>query len=175
MYLIWRLLSWPIRFVGRNARALFAALLGYGIIGAAGAGALAASVNVAGGEWLLEPNSWEVSGGWIITTMAAAAAGALVGGLVCHKIDRSGTGTRFLLAFLVLVGLATILVEGGGAAEVPREGIPDMAGMRSGAVEPAWAAGAKSVLAVVCVFVGAKWAGRHEEMPPAQEDMDTEP
>ena len=164
MYFIWRLLLWPFRFVSKNFRAFVAALIGYGVIGAAGAAALAGIYRALGAEWLLEPESWGVSAGWVVLRAMASVVGALTGGLLCQSIDRTGKGTKYLAWVIVLVGLATLYLAGDTPAEVPREGTPELTEIRTGAVAPTWVLVLEPALTVVAVLIAAKLLKRRGQV-----------
>ena len=170
MYFIWRLLLWPFRFVARNFRALLAGLLGYGVMSGVTTAVIAGAYRAWGAEWLVQPESWSVSAGWIAVTMVATIAGAGGGSFLCQLADKTGRGTRLFVCGIVLIGLATLYQAGDVPAVGPREGIPELAEILRHAVSPKWVMALTAALAAISVLAAARCVRR-----PGQAEYDPAP
>jgi len=152
MFLLWRLITLPIRLLVRGGRPLIACIVGYSTIAAVVTG----SHRLFGVEQLLQSETWDVSALWIVSTIVAGIVGAFAGGALCHLIDKSGRGTKFLIVLMVLVAAATLLQAGETSGVETRTQIPDQATFRINAVEPTWLTVLKLILNVVSILVVTK-------------------
>ena len=84
-----------------------------------------------------QPGSWEVSGGWVIGTLALGFVAAFIAGLVCVRVARDARAATLLIALVIVFGLVRILMP----MEMPAEPRPDDLSMMeatAGAFHPAW-------------------------------------
>ena len=155
MFLLWRLVTWPFRAVARNARPLFAAVLGYGLYAVVRLAGFAGARSAFGAEWLFDPVSWNVSGGWIGVGILAGIAGALIAGLTCQLTHRQGKGTRILILLIAASGLL-LLLSGEPATAVERVEAVTHTNVLSRAIQPAWVVLLSTGLAVVGALAGSR-------------------
>ena len=172
MYLLWRLLSFPVRLLARNLRPLLAAFVGYTFLGIFAQGGLTVAFAALGSERMLQPESWEVSTAWIAIALAAGALGGFLGGGACQMIDRRGRGTVLLvLGVAVLSWLAYTQADGAGAAtELLREGAVTRAEAFRDSIEPTWSLVAQRATALVAILVGVILI--HRRGPPSERMVD---
>ena len=130
-----------------------------GVMVAAG---IAGAFHLFGTEWLFQPASWNVSAGWIAVSIVTGATGAFAGGLLCQRLDRSGKGTKLLVAAIVIVGGAALFQAGEAPTVVRGDAVERVEVLRS-AVQPLWVTVLNSVLAAMAALVGAKQAQRSRQ------------
>lgn len=119
---------------------------------------------ILGPDGAFRPESWDVSWGWSLGSIAIGLLAAIAGGLVCSKIADGPWGVRFLVAIVVVLGVLTALgsmeVTGlEGAVDVDTGPRPDGVGMfeaMSTAQQPVWLNWLNPVLGAVGALLGAR-------------------
>lgn len=164
MYLILQLILWPLRFAAKNFRALFAALLGYSIIGIAHVAIMSGATRALDAERLLHAESWEASAGWITATLIATAAGAFGGGSLCQLVDKRGRGIRFLTAYLVVYCIVALLSSSGPEPTLLRQGTPTLVELvGSTVVRPLWVEVCQTLGAAAAVLFAGRMVRHRQE------------
>lgn len=115
-----------------------------------------------GGLWMVlgpdgafQPQSWEVSGMWLLGSIVASLLAAVLGGLVCTWVAADDRGLLMLMVLVVVLGVFLALGDA-PAAEGIRPAEVDMADAMNFAREPRWLAWLNPVLGVVGVFAGSR-------------------
>lgn len=113
---------------------------------------------VLGADGAFRPQSWEVSGVWLLGSIAVSLCAAVIGGLVCAWVAADDRGLLMLMALVVVLGVAMALfnaptVEGIRPPEV------DMNEAMNSAQQPKWLAWLNPVLGVVGAFAGSRLVG----------------
>ncbi len=148
MFFIWQLLTWPIRFLFRNIRPIFASLVGFSAYGYSIRGAR----SLFGAEQLLRSEAWDVSFVWIVISIVAGVGGSLAGGSLCYLMDRKGKGTKFLIALVTASGILPLLSSTVSSDATVRSETPDLLELFANAIEPTWLLVATPVLAIVSIL-----------------------
>lgn len=149
----------------RYGRALVACLAGYTIIAACMSGVVFGASRLFGTEWLLQPESWRVSYGWIAVSIVAAIVGPLLGGMLCKILDRRGHGIVFLLVAIVGLGLFSVPAE----EPAERTEAPTVLSLQSHAVAPMWTHVLLSLQSALVVFMASRRiAGSAADSAPRQ-------
>lgn len=114
----------------------------------------------AGGAF--EAGTWNVSGAWMLTSVAVGLVAAILGGYGCAAIARDRRGPVWLSVLVLVLGvlfaIPALTGAGAGVAE-PRPEIVSMVDAMSNAVQPGWLALLNPVLGVVGVMIGARLKG----------------
>lgn len=110
---------------------------------------------VLGPDGAFQPQSWEVSGIWLLGSIVVSLLAAVLGGLVCTWVAADDRGLLMLMALVVVLGVAIAL------GDVPAaEGIrPPEVGMDeaiNSAQEPKWLVWLNPVFGVVGAFAGSR-------------------
>ena len=62
-----------------------------------------------GAEMAFKPGSYEVTGVWVVTSIALSLAAAMIGGFICMLVARRGTAGRALAVVVFILGVAFAL------------------------------------------------------------------
>jgi len=113
----------------------------------------------AGGAFL--PDSWDISRSWILMSLVVGVVAAMAGGYVCIAIGKDPAAIMWLLALVLVLGLAIAVMQLLGA-ETPVRVRPTSMSMRdamSGAQQPIWLAFLNPIVGVIGVVFGARMRG----------------
>lgn len=119
---------------------------------------------VLGPDGAFRPESWDISWGWSLGTIAIGLLAAVVGGLICARVADGPWGVRLLVAIVVVLG---VLVATGFLEMTGLEGVadadpgprPDDVGMfeaMSTAQQPVWLAWLNPLIGAVGVILGGR-------------------
>ena len=112
---------------------------------------------VLGAERAFQPESWDISGAWILGSIVVGLLAAIPGGFVCGKVAADKRGVWMLVVLVVILGVASALPEMPAAAGMRPENIGMTEAMMS-AVQPKWLAWLNPVLGTVGALLGARMA-----------------
>ncbi|MYB97357.1 MAG: hypothetical protein F4123_13315 [Gemmatimonadetes bacterium] len=110
---------------------------------------------VFGSDGAFQPQSWEVSGMWLLGSIVVSLLAAALGGLVCAWVAADDRGLLMLMALVVVMGVAIALgdvpaTEGARLQEV------GMTEAMNSAQQPKWMAWLNPVLGVAGAFAGSR-------------------
>ena len=110
---------------------------------------------VFGPDGAFQPQSWEVSGMWLLGSIVVSLLAAALGGLVCAWVAADDRGLLMLMALVVVMGVAIALgdvpaTEGARLQEV------GMTEAMNSAQQPKWMAWLNPVLGVAGAFAGSR-------------------
>ena len=123
-----------------------------------------------GADQALQPDRFDPTPTWIVTSFGVSLLAAIVGGFVCVTVGRGMRAAYILAGAMLGLGLTTAvatLVRTHGSPSVPRDGdVSLFQAMQQGA-QPAWVAFANALLGAAGVLLGAKRRLGEEDSPPA--------
>ena len=102
------------------------------------------------------PQSWEVSGMWLLGSIVASLLAAVFGGLVCTWVAADDRGLLMLMVLVVVLGVVLALGDAPAATGGIRPTEVDMADAMNFAREPRWLAWLNPVLGAAGVFAGSR-------------------
>ena len=110
---------------------------------------------VLGPDGAFQPQSWEVSGMWLLGSIVVSLLAAVLGGLVCAWVAADDRGLLMLMALVLVMGVAIALgdvpaTEGARLQEV------GMTEAMNSAQQPKWMAWLNPVLGVAGAFAGSR-------------------
>lgn len=114
---------------------------------------------VMGGDGAFQPESWDVSGGWIAGSIVVGLVAAIAGGAVCGKVAASHHGVWILIGVVVVLGVLLALDGANPAAEVAVGArTPDVGMMDAmmSARPPSWMAWLHPLVGAIGTFYGAR-------------------
>ena len=102
-----------------------------------------------------QPGSWEVSGGWVLSSIVLGFVGAYFGGRVCARVAHDAGGATILIAMMIVLGVVSALmpVEVGTG---PRPDDVSMLEATMSASQPAWLPWLNPLIGVVGVWLGSR-------------------
>ena len=110
---------------------------------------------VLGVDGAFQPQSWEVSGMWLLGSIVVSLLAAVFGGLICTWVAADDRGLLMLMVLVVVLGIAIALQDVPAAEGVRPPDVGMMDAMNSGQ-QPKWLAWLNPVLAVVGAFAGSR-------------------
>jgi uncharacterized membrane protein YeaQ/YmgE (transglycosylase-associated protein family) len=110
-----------------------------------------------GTEGAFQPDSYDVSGLWLATSIVLGLIAAVAGGFVCAAVAKSATPPNVLALVVVLLGLAmAVPALTKSAAPQARTGDVGNTEAMQNAKQPAWIVLLNPLLGAVGVLVGAR-------------------
>jgi hypothetical protein len=118
-----------------------------------------AAYMILGTEGAFQPNSYEVTAAWVAASIILGFIGAVIGGLVCRLIGKSGQ-TSLVLAVIVLIlgivlAIPTLSDQGSDKTAVRTDSVGAMEAMQD-AHQPTWLAFLNPLLGAAGVMVGSR-------------------
>lgn len=110
---------------------------------------------VLGPDGAFQPQSWEVSGMWLLGSILVSLLAAVIGGLVCTWVAADDRGLLMLMALVLVLGVAVALFEAPAPEGIRPPGVSMPEAMNS-AQQPKWLAWLNPVLGVVGAFAGSR-------------------
>ena len=110
---------------------------------------------VLGVDGAFQPQSWEVSGMWLLGSIVVSLLAAVFGGLVCTWVSADDRGLLMLMVLVVVRGIAIALGDVPSTEGVRLPEVSMMEAMNSGQ-QPKWLAWLNPVLGVVGAFAGSR-------------------
>ena len=113
---------------------------------------------ILGTEGSFQPNSYEVSGAWILASIVLGFAGAVLGGLVSFALGRSRKASMVLAGVVLVLGVAMAIPTLGDVDEqsLVRTGEVAMMEAMQSARQPSWLALLNPLLGTVGVIIGSR-------------------
>ena len=138
-----------------HVRNVAGAVLGWAVMAGAIFLLFAALWMVLGADGAFQPQSWEVSGIWLLGSIAVSLLAAVIGGLVCTWVAADDRGLLMLMVLVVVLGVAMALVDAPavGSFRPPDVG---MAEAMNTAQQPRWLAWLNPVIGVAGAFAGSR-------------------
>lgn len=136
---------------------LLAVVAGY-LVMAIGIGVIfSLAYMVMGAEWAYQPDSWDVSAGWVIMSIIVGAGVAVGAGKVCYLIARNHTAAKYLIALVLVLGItsAIMMMIGGGGGDEVRDFAPSVFEATEKSVQPVWLSWLNPLIGAVGVAVGS--------------------
>jgi len=93
---------------------------------------------VLGAEGSYHQGSWNVSITWAILSIILGLVAAWVGGKVCTKIARNYIAPKYLVALILVLGIASAIWGGQSEVDTVRTVTPSIAEAISNSVQPVW-------------------------------------
>jgi ABC-type transport system involved in multi-copper enzyme maturation permease subunit len=121
-----------------------------------------------GAAGAFQPETYEVSNLWLVTSFILGLLAAVAGGYVCALIARSGSRAPFALAVLVIVlgvlaAVPVLRAANTGKERLTRPGeVSNMEAMQN-AVQPGWVALLNPFVGAAGVLVGARLRHKPQE------------
>ncbi len=116
-----------------------------------------------GPDGAFRPGVWEVSGGWIVSTIVIGLLAAMGGGWLAARVGTGGQAVLLLIVIILVMSVLSAFPEGEAVAG-PRPGTVSMTDAMTQARPPTWLMWLNPVLGIVGVLLGARWGRR---APPA--------
>jgi hypothetical protein len=101
------------------------------------------------------PGTWEVSGGWVLFSIAIGFVGAYIGGRVCAGVAHDAKGAAILIGMMIVLGVVSALIPVEAAAG-PRPDDVSMMEATMSASQPAWLPWLNPLIGVVGVWLGSR-------------------
>lgn len=136
---------------------LLAVVVGY-LVMAIGIGVIfSVAYVVMGAEGAYQPDSWDVSAGWVIMSIIVGVCVALVAGKVCYMIARNHTATKYLIALVLVLGVvsAIMMIIGGGGGDEVRDFAPSVFEATEKSVQPVWLSWLNPLIGAAGVAIGS--------------------
>jgi len=111
-----------------------------------------------GTEGAFEPQSYEVSATWIISSIVLGLIAAVLGGLICQMIGRDQRTTMVLAGIVLVLGILMAiptLSQDLSAMNMRTGNITSMEAMQD-AYQPPWTAFLNPILGALGVMIGAR-------------------
>lgn len=115
---------------------------------------------ILGADGSFQAGSWEVSGAWILASIVLGLLVAIVGGMVCAKLQANRHGVHVLIGIIVGMTLVSALGAGDAVATGPRPADVSMMDAMSSAQQPSWIVWLNPFLGIFGVILGARLASR---------------
>ena len=111
---------------------------------------------VIGAEGAFQPQSWDVTTTWIVISIVVSLGAAWLGGKLCRLVARNLVAPKYLIALIVVLGVATgIMAMTGGEVETIRSSAPAVFEAAQSAREPVWITWLNPLLGAVGVAFGS--------------------
>jgi hypothetical protein len=140
-------------------RGIAGVILGYVVMAGLVFTTFTAAYLAMGADRAFQPGSYDVSPVWIGVSFVLGLVAAVVGGLVCAMVSRSGKGPLVLAALVLVLGLAMavpVLAASAGPPPSARTGdVANLDAMQM-AKQPAWVALLNPLVGAVGVVVGSR-------------------
>lgn len=118
--------------------------------------------------WILRPEgafraeSWDVSGAWIVAAIVVGLVAAVIGGLLCARLQANRHGVHLLIVIVVLMSLLSALPDAAPMTAGPRPAGVGMFDAMSNARQPGWLLWFNPILGIVGVLIGARLGRRKD-------------
>jgi len=142
-------------------RSLGGVVLGYLMMAAFVFLSLSFAYRIMGADLVFQPDVFDVSGLWIITSIVLGLVSAVLGGYVCATVARNLGAPKMLAVVVIVLGVVLALpAVKGDAPTLPREGTVASSEAMQSARQPGWLALLNPLIGAVGVLWGArlKWA-----------------
>ncbi len=138
-------------------RAIGAVIVGYVAMFVMVFATFSAAYLAMGADRAFRPESYEVSGIWLVLSLVLSFVAAVVGGLICAAMARGSKAPVILAAVVLVVGLLTAIPSftAPPPSDVRTAEVGNMAAMQK-AHQPGWFSILVPVVGVVGVLVGAR-------------------
>lgn len=113
---------------------------------------------ILGTEGSFKPNSYQVSGIWLVLSLVLGFAAAVLGGWVCTMIAKEAKTAKVLAGFVLVLGLilAFVGMSGEDPATTMREGEVGNFEAMSVAKQPNWFLFVNPILGAAGILLGAR-------------------
>ena len=138
-----------------HVRNVGGAVLGWVVMAGAIFLLFAALWMVLGADGAFRPQSWEVSGMWLLGSIFVSLLAGTIGGLVCTLVAADDRGLLMLIVLVMVLGVAMAMVDA-PAAEGIRSLDVSMTEAMNSAQQPRWLAWLNPVLGVMGAFTGSR-------------------
>lgn len=126
---------------------------------------LSAAWYILGATGIFPPGSWRPLSTWIVTSILAGLAAAIVSGMLCARIARDPRGPRILAGVMLVIGLLVAIPAINAPIEVsPRPVDVSMLEAMEHVRQPGWVTIVNPLLGVAGVMIGAWIATRRNWM-----------
>jgi len=110
---------------------------------------------VLGAEGSYQQGSWNVSITWAILSIILGLVAAWVGGKVCTKIASNYIAPKYLVALILVLGIASAIWGGQSEVDTVRTVTPSIAEAISNSVQPVWLTWLNPILGAIGVALGS--------------------
>lgn len=110
---------------------------------------------ILGPERSYQPRSWNVSTVWIILSIVVGLGGAWLGGKICIKIACNHLAPKYLIAWVVVLGITSAIMANQGDVEAIRNVQPSNWEAMQNSIQPVWLTWLNPLLGVLGVAVGS--------------------
>ncbi len=117
---------------------LLAVVASYLVIGITIMVTFSLSYFILGAEGSYQEGSWNISTTWVILSIAAGLGAAWLGGKVCTRIAGNFVAPKYLIALIVVLGIATAMTTNPAEMESVRETAPPMFEAMRSSIQPIW-------------------------------------
>lgn len=139
-------------------RTILGIIAGYFIIAVCTAGSFTVAYLILGEDGAFQPGSWDVTPTWGLTTVALAAAVALIGGVVCGIIAKPGSKAPLAFAVVVIVlGILSGVLAMARPDPGPREPGVSVMDAANTAKQPAWYTWSLPFIGAAGVYLGSSF------------------
>ena len=115
---------------------------------------------ILGADGAFRPDSWDVSGAWIVVTIVLGFVAAYLGGMVCIRIDTSGKAPLYLIGLVIVLGIVTIVFAGAPVEMGPRTSDVGNFAAMANAQQPDWVLYVNPLVGVLGIAFGCRMIGR---------------
>jgi len=145
-------------------RAIGSVVVGYIVMAVIVFAAFTVAYLLMGAERAYEPGTYDVSGLWIVVSIALSFCAALIGGRTAAAIARSATPPRVLAAIVLVLGIVMAYTDSGSKATEPnvRAGSPSFMDAAQTSRQPTWLLYFTPLIGAAGVLLGAAAARRKE-------------
>ncbi|MHC5002893.1 MAG: hypothetical protein ACYTJ0_07195 [Planctomycetota bacterium] len=126
---------------------------------------------VMGTEKAFQPESFDASMLWIVTSIVLGAIAAVLGGLTCAAVARGGRAPLVLAGIVLGLGLAMAVpafLAGDESPPPARSGELDNFEAMTQAKQPTWLMVVNPIIGCVGVLIGASMVGGRRKAQPAE-------
>ena len=136
---------------------LLAVVAGYLVMAVGIGGIFSLAYMIMGAEWAYQPESWDVSVGWVIMSIIVGVCVAIGAGKVCSLIARNHTAPKYLIALVLVLGIlsAIMMMTGGGGGDEVRDFAPSVFEATEKSVQPVWLSWLNPLIGAVGIAIGS--------------------
>lgn len=117
---------------------LLAVVASYLVIGITIMVTFSLSYFILGAEGSYQEDSWNISTTWVILSIVVGLGAAWLGGKVCTRIADNFVAPKYLIALIVVLGIATAMTANPEEMESVRETTPPMFEAMRSSIQPIW-------------------------------------
>ncbi len=118
---------------------------------------------ILGAEGSYQEGSWNVSTTWVILSIIIGLGAAWMGGKLCVKIASNHTAPKYLIALIMVLGIASAIWANQSELDTVRTATPTISEAMSNSIQPTWLVWLNPIIGGLGIALGSGLFKKPEE------------